>query len=263
MIKLNANLSMLFNEVDFLDRFALAARAGFKGVEYLFPYDYSVEEIDQRLKENQLQQVLFNLPAGDWTDGERGITCHPLRVQEFREGVDRAIEYAQALGCNQCNALAGIVPGDCAIEEAEETFIDNLRYAAPRLKQSGIRLMIEAINTRDIPGFFLTGSEQAISIIDTVGSDNLYFQYDIYHMQIMEGDLAMTIEKYLPRIGHMQLADNPGRHEPGTGEINYRFLFDHVEMIGYDGWIGCEYVPAGNTIAGLIWRDSMGLDGST
>lgn len=260
MIRLNANLTMLFNEVDFLDRFEQAARAGFKGVEYLFPYDFKVQDIHQRLLDNQLQQVLFNLPAGNWPEGDRGIACQPRRINEFREGVDRAIEYAQGLGCKQCNALAGLVPGNCTPEEAGETFIENLRFAAPKLQDAGIKLLIEAINTRDIPGFFLSNSKQAVSVLDAVGSDNLYYQYDIYHMQIMEGDLAMTIEKYLPRIAHMQLADNPGRHEPGSGEINYRFLFQHLERIGYQGWIGCEYMPAGDTVEGLIWRDRLGLD---
>ena len=260
MVKLNANLSMLFTEEDFLDRFKLAAAAGFKGVEYLFPYDYSIEDLSERLDAHQLQQVLFNLPAGDWAAGERDISCHPARVSEFREGVDRAIEYGFGLSCNQCNALAGIVPENCSEEQARETFIENLRYAAPRMQAAGIRLLVEAINTRDIPGFFLSGSSQAIDIINEVGSDNLYFQYDIYHMQVMEGDLASTIEKYLDRIAHMQLADNPGRHEPGTGEINYPFLFEFIEKIGYSGWIGCEYFPEQETTKGLSWMKNYPQD---
>jgi hydroxypyruvate isomerase len=250
---------MLFNEFEFLERFELASLAGFKGVEYLFPYEHSLTELRRLLKQHHLQQVLFNLPAGNWGAGERGIACHPDRVTEFQEGVDLAIEYAIGLDCKQCNVLAGIIPQDSSLSEATSTFIQNLKYAAPRMQDAGIKLLIEAINTRDIPGFYLTGSDQTISILDEVGSENLFFQYDIYHMQIMEGDLAMTMQKHLPRIAHLQLADNPGRHEPGTGEINYPFLFDHLRRIGYDGWIGCEYKPQGATTEGLSWLEDLNL----
>nr|WP_300309810.1 hydroxypyruvate isomerase [Halomonas sp.] len=250
-----ANLSMLFTEVDFLDRFEAAAKAGFKGVEYLFPYDYPAAEIKARLDQFGLTQVLHNLPAGDWGAGERGIACHPDRIEEFRTGVDTAIEYATALGCRQVNCLAGIVPQGVSQADARRTLVENLRYAAERLKQAGILLIAEPINTRDIPGFFLNRTEQALDIFDEVASDNLKLQYDIYHMQIMEGDLAPTIEKHFARIAHVQLADNPGRHEPGTGEINYPFLFDHLDRLGYQGWIGCEYKPATTTEAGLGWAE--------
>ncbi|UTW07649.1 hydroxypyruvate isomerase [Pseudomonas benzenivorans] len=253
MPRFAANLSMLFTEVDFLDRFAAAAEAGFTGVEYLFPYDFSAEEIKARLDANRLEQVLFNLPAGDWAKGERGIACHPDRVEEFRAGVDKAIAYAKVLGNKQINCLAGIRPqgADCA--SVEQTFVDNLKFAADKLAAAGIKLVMEAINTRDIPGFYLNNTKQALAIRDKVGSDNLYLQYDIYHMQIMEGDLARTVEGNLAAINHVQLADNPGRNEPGTGEINYRFLFEHLDRIGYQGWIGCEYKPATTTAAGLGW----------
>jgi len=253
MPRFAANLSMLFTEVDFLDRFAAAADAGFSGVEYLFPYDFAAEEIKARLDASKLEQVLFNLPAGDWAKGERGIACHPDRVEEFRAGVDKAIAYAKVLGNKQINCLAGIRPqgADCA--SVEKTFVDNLRYAADKLAGAGIRLVMEAINTRDIPGFYLNNTRQALEIRDKVGSTNLYLQYDIYHMQIMEGDLARTVESNLAAINHVQLADNPGRNEPGTGEINYRFLFEHLDRIGYQGWIGCEYKPATTTTAGLGW----------
>ena len=253
MPRFAANLSMLFTEVDFLDRFAAAAQAGFSGVEYLFPYDYLVEDIKARLDANQLTQVLFNLPAGDWAAGERGIACHPDRVEEFRAGVDKAIAYAQVLGNTQINCLAGIRPQgyDCATVEA--TFVDNLCFAAAKLEAAGIKLVMEAINTRDIPGFYLSTTKQALAIRDKVASPNLYLQYDIYHMQIMEGDLARTVESNLAAINHVQLADNPGRNEPGTGEINYRFLFEHLDRIGYQGWIGCEYKPTTTTAAGLGW----------
>jgi hydroxypyruvate isomerase len=253
MPKFCANLTLLYNEHPFLDRFAAAARAGFKGVEYLFPYDYDKRELAELLRRHRLTQVLHNLPAGDWASGERGIGCHPDRTKEFQEGVARAIEYATALGCKQVNCLAGIRPRHVDPSDARETFIRNLQYAAPRLKNAGIKLLIEAINTRDIPGFFLTYTKQALDIIQAVGSDNLFVQYDIYHMQVMEGDLAATIEKNLSLIPHMQLADNPGRNEPGTGEINYPFLFAHIDRIGYTGWIGCEYKPRTTTDAGLDW----------
>ncbi|MDP3535163.1 MAG: hydroxypyruvate isomerase [Halomonas sp.] len=256
MSKFAANLSMLFTEVDFLDRFKAAADAGFKGVEYLFPYDYPAADIKQRLDANGLSQVLFNLPAGDWGAGERGIACHPNRVEEFRAGVDKAIEYAKVLGNTQVNCLVGIKPDGVSGDEAHKTVVENLRFAAEKLKAAGILLIAEPINTRDIPGFFLNRTEQALALFDEVGSDNLKLQYDIYHMQIMEGDLAPTIEKHLARIAHVQLADNPGRHEPGTGEINYPFLFAHLERLGYDGWIGCEYKPKAGTTQGLGWLDS-------
>jgi hydroxypyruvate isomerase len=253
MPKLAANLTMMFNEVDFLDRFEAAANAGFKGVEYLFPYDYDKAVLRQKLAQHKLTQVLHNLPAGNWAGGERGIGCHADRIAEFQAGVDKAIEYATALGCKQVNCLAGVRAADRDPVEAREIFIRNLQYAAPRLKASGIKLLIEAINTRDIPGFFLTHTAQALDIIKAVGSDNLFVQYDIYHMQIMEGDLAPTIEKNLKMIPHMQLADTPGRHEPGSGEINYDFLLLHIDKLGYQGWIGCEYKPAGKTTDGLGW----------
>ncbi len=253
MPKLAANLTMLFNEVGFLDRFGAAARAGFKGVEYLFPYDFDKAQLAQLLRKHNLVQVLHNLPAGNWNAGERGIGCHPDRVAEFEASVDRAIDYATALGCKQVNCLAGIRPPSVDPNDARETFIRNLQFAAVRLKATGIKLLIEAINTRDMPGFFLNNTPQAIDIIKAVGSDNLFYQYDIYHMQVMEGNLAPTIEKYLQWIPHMQLADNPGRHEPGTGEINFDFLLGYIDSLNYDGWIGCEYKPKGNTVEGLGW----------
>ncbi len=256
MPRLAANLTMLYNEVDFLSRFEAAAQAGFRGVEYLFPYAFEKTELRDRLDENRLVQVLHNLPAGDWNAGERGIACHPDRVGEFRNGVERAIEYATALGCKQLNCLAGITPKAASEERVAQTFVENLKYAAEQLKQAGIKLLIEPINTRDIPGFYLTHTRQAIRILDLVASDNLFLQYDIYHMQIMEGDLAQTIAAHIEHIAHMQLADNPGRHEPGTGEINYPFLFQHVDALQYPGWIGCEYKPATTTGAGLTWARS-------
>jgi hydroxypyruvate isomerase len=253
MPKFCANLTMLFNEAPFLDRFAAAAKEGFEAVEYLFPYAYPKAQLAEQLRANGLQQVLHNMPAGDWESGSRGIACLPDRVGEFQDGVGKTIEYATALGCAQVNCLAGIVPAGLDPERCTRTLVENLRFAAPRLAEAGIKLLIEAINTRDIPGFHLTTTRQALDIIAQAGSDNVFVQYDIYHMQIMEGDLARTIESNLARIPHMQLADNPGRNEPGSGEINYPFLFDWIDRLGYRGWIGCEYKPKTTTAAGLGW----------
>jgi hydroxypyruvate isomerase len=248
-----ANLTMLYNEHDFLDRFAAAAADGFAGVEFLFPYAYPKEELAARLKAHKLVQALHNLPAGDWAAGERGIACLPGREDEFRESVSRGIEYATALGCKQVNCLAGIPPKDAPAATIRRTFVDNLRHAAPAFAKAGIRLVIEAINTRDIPGFYLSRSAQAIELMDEVGSDNLFLQYDFYHMQIMEGDLVPTFRRLKDRIGHVQIADNPGRNEPGTGEINYPFILGALDAAGYDRWVGCEYKPATTTTAGLGW----------
>ncbi len=257
MPKFAANLTMLYNEVDFMDRFKAAADDGFKGVEYLFPYAYPAADLAAKLKEFGLTQVLHNLPAGDWAAGERGIAVDPSRVEEFKKGVDTAIEYAKVLGTERINCLAGKVPAGVTKEQAHATFVSNLKYAADKLKAAGIPLLIEPINTFDIPGFFLNYTAQAAAIIDEVGSDNLFIQYDIYHAQRMEGELANTFKKYQSRIAHVQLADNPGRNEPGTGEINYPFMFKFIDGAGFDGWIGCEYKPAGNTSAGLGWREAL------
>jgi hydroxypyruvate isomerase len=252
-----ANLSMLFTERPFLDRFEAAARAGFEAVEFLFPYAFEVQDIRARLDAHGLKLVLHNLPAGNWEAGERGIACHPDRVDEFRAGVQRAIAYAQALGVDQLNCLAGKAPPDVPDARLRETLVGNLRFAAAALKAAGLRLLIEPINSFDIPGFYVNRTAQALDILDEVGADNAFVQYDIYHAQRMEGELAATLEKHLARIGHVQLADNPGRNEPGTGEIHYPFLFAHLDRIGYRGWVGCEYKPATTTEAGLHWRKQL------
>ena len=257
MPKFNANLTMLFNEVPFLDRFQAAAEAGFKGVEYLFPYAFDKDALAERLVKHGLVQVLHNLPAGNWEGGERGIACHPDRVGEFQDGVGRAIEYATTLGCKQVNCLAGIAPAGVDADTVHTTLVSNLRFAAAELDKAGIRLLVEPINTFDIPGFHLHGTAQAIALIDEVGADNLFLQHDIYHMQRMEGELANTIAAHWPRIAHMQIADNPGRNEPGTGEINYAWLFNFIDQLGYDGWIGCEYKPVAGTQAGLGWIKTL------
>ena len=253
MPRFAANLTMLFNEVPFLERFALAKTGGFKAVEFLFPYEFDVQEIKSALDNNALKLVLHNLPAGDWNAGERGIACLPDRIAEFRSGVAKAIEYATILGVPQLNCLAGKVPAGLDPKVLYDTFVANLQYAASELKKAGLKLLIEPINTFDIPGFYLSKTEQGIAILDAVGADNTFLQYDIYHAQRMEGELGNTVQKYLSRIAHIQLADNPGRNEPGTGEINYEYLFGLLDRLGYDGYIGCEYKPLKSTEAGLGW----------
>jgi hydroxypyruvate isomerase len=261
MAKFCANLTTLFTERPFLDRFAAAARAGFRGVEYVGPYDYPAGEIAARLRDNGLSQVLFDLPLGDWNQGERGIACHPDRVAEFREGVALAIDYATVLGCPMLNCLAGIPPLRASVTEAHRTLLDNLRYAADRLGQAGMLMLIEPVNRFDMPGFSITHSGRALDIIDETGSTNIKLQYDMYHMQRMEGDLAATIERRLPRIGHIQIAGNPGRHEPSIGEINYRFLIERLDALGYEGWVGAEYHPRGRTEDGLGWFSAYRVKG--
>jgi hydroxypyruvate isomerase len=256
MPKFAANLSTLFIEVPLPERFAAAAEAGFKGVEIQFPYAMAKEDIAQGLHTNSQTLVLFNLPPGDFAAGERGIACIPGRVQEFQDGVGHAIDYARATGCKTLNCLAGFMPQGVSSDTARRTLVDNLRFAASKLKEVGILLVAEAINTYDMPGFFLNRSAQAMALFDEVGSDNLKLQYDIYHMQRMEGELATTIARLLPRIGHIQLADNPGRHEPGTGEINFPWLLGFIGRTGYAGWIGCEYMPAAGTAGGLGWLEN-------
>jgi hydroxypyruvate isomerase len=257
MPKFAANLTMLFNELHFLDRFSAASRAGFKGVEFLFPYDFEPAQLSEKLHQFQLEMVLHNLPAGRWAEGERGIACHPDRVAEFEQGVETALQYAKVLGTQRINCLVGIQPINVERGKAQDTLVRNLKFAASALKQAGIPLLIEPINTFDIPGFFLTGTRQGLDLIEAVGSDNLFLQYDIYHMQRMEGELANTIKANLSVIKHIQLADNPGRFEPGTGEINYRYLLGVLDEIGYDGWVGCEYKPRNGTVDGLGWRQQL------
>ena len=253
MLTLAANLTLLFAEVPFEERFAAAATAGFRHVECQFPYGHNPRTLLKLLTQHRLQLVLHNLPAGDWESGERGIACHPSRATEFRRGVELGLEYAVALGCSQLNCLAGVVPDGIGDLEATQTFVDNLRYAAPICRQAGVRLLIEPLNRRDVPGFMLSNTQQARSIIEAVGSDNLFLQYDVYHMQIMEGDVLSTLAQSWDRIAHIQVADVPGRHEPGTGEIAFTEVFEFLEKRGYQGFIGCEYRPAGNTAEGLKW----------
>ena len=253
MLKFSANLTMLFNDVDFLSRFERAARAGFKGVEYMLPYEWKKEELAEKLDKYGLEQVLHNLPAGNWSVGERGIAGLPQRVGEFQEGVGLAIEYAKVLRCPRLNCLVGITPKEVPAEKIRQTLVDNLRFAATALEKEGIRLLVEPLNDQDIPGFYLVHTRDALQLMEEVNHANLWLQYDIYHMQIMEGNLTRTIVDNLAHIAHIQLADNPGRHEPGSGEINFTNLFRFIDEAGYDGWIGCEYKPAGVTENGLNW----------
>jgi hydroxypyruvate isomerase len=253
MPRFSANISMLFRELELPERFEAAAQAGFKAVEIQFPYGWSKRRLGEIAQRAGVEVVLINIPAGDPDKGDRGIACLPSRVAEFREGVARAIEYAGALGCKQVNCLAGVTPPDVDGAKLRETYVSNLRYAAGELERHGMTLLIEPINTRTIPGFYLNKSAQAFAIMNETGAANLKLQYDLFHMRIMGDDLARTLAANLARIGHMQIADVPDRHEPGTGEIDFPFLFDLIDRLGYPGWIGAEYAPAGKTEDGLAW----------
>lgn len=254
MPRFAANLSMLFTEhASLLDRIDAAAKAGFKAIEFQFPYACEAADIRARMDAHGLVCVLHNLPAGNWDACERGIACHPDRVDEFRAGVETALAYAHALDVPQLNCLAGLAPAGVDEARLRATLVDNVRFAAAALKRVGKRLLLEPINTFDMPGFYVSTAAQAISILDEAGADNAFVQFDVYHAQRMRGELAGSLRQYAHRIAHVQIADNPGRHEPGTGEINFPFLFDVLDGIGYTGWVGCEYRPADDTVAGLGW----------
>jgi hydroxypyruvate isomerase len=255
MPRFAANLTMLFAEVPFLDRFAAAARAGFEAVEFVSPYEHPPEEVARAARDAKVEVVLFNLPPGDWAKGDRGVACDPARASEHREGVTRAVAYARALGCPRLHCMAGIRPPEVGESTLREAYLSSLRLAGRALAEHGMTLLVEGINTRDMPGYYLTTSRQAFELMDAAGVPNLYYQYDVYHMQVMEGDLAPTLERRLPRIGHVQIADTPGRNEPGTGEVNFRFLLRHLDRIGYRGFVGCEYRPRAGTVAGLSWLE--------
>lgn len=262
MIRLAANLSMLFTEHDFLDRFAAAADAGFRGVEYLFPYAHPVESVAAALREAGLSQVLFNLPPGDWEAGERGLASLPGREAEFRDSLAEALRYAEALDCPRLHAMAGLLPpdADASTRAAHHaTYLSNLRYAAGEVAKVGRELLIEPINSRDMPGYFLSRQGQAMAALAAVGADNLKLQFDLYHCQIMEGDLIGHLERQFERIGHVQIAGVPGRHEPDVGEIHYPAILERLESLGYRGWVGCEYRPAGATREGIGWGRVYGL----
>lgn len=266
MIRLAANLSMLFTEHDFLDRFAAAAEAGFRGVEYLFPYAHSPEALRTALAESGVEQVLFNLPPGDWEGGERGLASLPGREAEFRDSVVEALRYAEALGCPRVHAMAGLLPANAdgrAQEEARAahhaSYVANLRFAAHEAAKLDREVQVEPINTRDMPGYFLSRQAQAMAVLEEVGEPNLRLQFDLYHCQIMDGDLTRHLERQFARIGHVQIAGVPQRHEPDVGEVHYPALFARLQMLDYCGWVGCEYRPAAGTRAGLGWGREFGL----
>ena len=253
MPKFAANLSMMYQEHAFLDRFAAAAKDGFAGIEFLFPYDHPAAEIRARLNQHGLTQALFNGPPGNWEAGERGLASLPGREDEFRRGVATALDYAHVLGNDRVHLMAGLIrPGeDRALHRA--TYVRNLEYAAKQAAPGGVTIVIEPINTRDIPGFFLNRQDEAHTLCAEVGAGNLKVQMDFYHCQIVEGDLAMKLRKYIAGVGHVQIAGVPERNEPDTGEINYPYLFRLLDELGYSGWVGCEYRPKGGTSAGLGW----------
>lgn len=257
MLRFSANLSFLFLERPFLERFAAAAACGFKGVEFHFPYAFPLDEVADAARCAGVEVVLFNFPAGDWGAGERGIACLPGRIAEFRAGVAVAAGYAEALDCARVNCLAGLRPAGIDEAQLRRTLVDNLRFAADAFAVNGRHVLMEPLNSRDTPGFFVDRTAPALALLDEADRPNLLLQYDIYHAQVMEGDLACTLATHLPRIGHIQLADNPGRHEPGTGEINFPFLFRHLNAIGYAGWVGCEYVPAGTSEGSFGWLSAL------
>ena len=253
MPRFAANLSMLYTEHSFLDRFAAAATDGFEGVECLLPYEFAPEAIASRLQAYGLEQVLFNLPPGDWTRGERGMACHPGREAEFAASVETALRYAKALGCRRLHAMSGLLPAGVTIAQARNTLVANLRAAARRVAAEGITLLIEPINHRDMPGYFLNYQQQAHDLVAEVGEPNLQVQMDFYHCQIMEGDLIRRLQRHVQGVGHVQIAGVPDRHEPDRGEVAYPAVFEALDAAGYTGWVGCEYRPAGNTRDGLGW----------
>lgn len=251
MPRFAANLTMLFAELPFMERFAAARAAGFDAVEYLFPYEYEAAELKRALDDAGLTQVLFNAPPGDWAAGERGLAALPGHEVLFRRSVEQALDYAAVLGVGQVHVMAGI--GDAVERAARATYVENLRRAAAAAGKRGVRLLIEPLNPRDVPGYFLSSVEQAAEIVRDVGSGNLFIQYDLYHQSRSGGELLGTFERYRAMIRHMQVAGNPGRHEPDTGEIDYGFVFRELDRLGYEGWIGAEYVPANGTVEGLGW----------
>lgn len=259
MIRLAANLSLLFSERPFMARFEAAAEAGFSAVETQFPYPWPAAAQARELERLGLEQVLINLPAGDWDAGERGIACDPSRVSEFRAGVEQALDYAARLNCRRLNCLAGIPPADISAEAARDTFMENLAYAAARLAQAGRELLIEPINNRDMAGFFLTDMAQAVAIVEALGAHNLRIQYDLYHRAMMGEEIHTDLARHQALIGHIQIADAPGRHEPGSGALDYHALFQAITRSGYEGWVSAEYLPAGDTAAGLVWIERYGL----
>ncbi|MGE6918810.1 2-oxo-tetronate isomerase [Achromobacter kerstersii] len=253
MPRLAANLTMMYAEHPFLDRFKAAASDGFQGVEFLFPYEFAAADLKARLQDNGLTQALFNAPPGDWAGGERGIASLPGREAEFQRGLDQALEYAAQLGNRSVHVMAGLIRADQNRAAHREVYVKNLAHAASAAASAGITIVIEPINTRDIPGFFLNRQDDAQAICAEVGADNLKVQFDCYHCQIVEGDIAVKLQRDIAGIGHIQIAGVPDRHEPDLGELHYPYLFERIDALGYTGWIGCEYRPRAGTSAGLGW----------
>ncbi len=253
MPRFAANLSMMFQEVPFLERFAAAAQAGFEAVEFLFPYDHPPEEVSARLRAGELRNVLFNLPPGDWQKGERGLAALPGREKEFRDGVATALRYARVLGTPTLHAMCGLVPSGAVPGSCRKTYVENLRYAARELGREKLTLVIEPINGRDMPGYFLQTQSEAHAVRAEVGEPNLKVQMDLYHAQIVEGDLSVKLRRWIAEVGHVQIASVPDRHEPDGGEVSYPHLFALLDELGYPGWVGCEYRPAKGTVEGLSW----------
>lgn len=259
MPRLAANLSMMFNELPFLDRFEAARKTGFDGVEFLFPYEFPAAELAKRLADNGLTQALFNMPPGDWANGERGLACLPGRGQEFRDGVKTALDYATKLDCKLVHCMAGIVPAGVPQVTAGAVYAANLAWAGEQALAAGVMLAIEPINHRDMPGFFLNTQAQGAAMVEAIGRDRIGLQFDVYHCQVTEGDITKRMEAFLPLIVHMQIADVPARNEPGTGEIGWEFVLRRMDELGYRGWVGCEYRPKAGTVEGLAWRQKFGV----
>jgi hydroxypyruvate isomerase len=253
MPRFAANLTMMYNEHPFLERFAAAARDGFRAVEMLFPYEFPAAELQTRLADHGLTQALFNAPPGDWVSGERGIASLPGREDEFRRSIDTALAYAARLGNRKLHVMAGLIWADQPRAAHRDVYVKNLAYAAQCAASADITVVIEPINTRDIPGFFLNRQDDAQAICAEIGAPNLKVQFDCYHCQIVEGDIAVKLKRDIAGIGHIQIAGVPERHEPDLGELNYPYLFELIDSLGYDGWIGCEYRPRAGTSAGLGW----------
>lgn len=259
MPRLAAHLSMMFHELPFLDRYEAAAKAGFTAVEAQFPYEFPAVEVKRRLEGAGLTQVLFNMPPGDWAAGERGLACLPGQQTRFHDSLKQALDYATTIGCGKLHCMAGIPPAGVSPVTAASVLAANLAWGSEIAIAAGVRLMIEPINHRDMPGYHMNTLAQGAAVVEAIGHDRIGLQFDIYHCQTTEGDITKRLEAYLPLVDHMQLADVPGRHEPGSGEIGWEYVFRRIDELGYRGWVGCEYRPAGNTLAGLAWRKRYGV----
>jgi hydroxypyruvate isomerase len=253
-----ANLTFLFTEIPFMERFSAAKKAGFDAVEFMFPYDYNQDDIKEQLRETGLRLVLCNLPAGNWAGGDRGTAADPARKQEFREGVAKGLNAARVLGFSRMNCLVGLKPDGLSDRESREVLIENIRYAAEALNEAGIRLMVEPVNRLDVPGFALNSCAQVLRLLEEIGHPNAYLQFDVYHARRENEDVAAILRDHFSRIGHIQIADCPGRHQPGTGETDFKFLLPEIDRLGYSGFVSLEYIPAPDTLTSLQWFSAYG-----